>query len=598
MPFPDAFVDEVRRTADIVRFVSEHVQLKKMGTSWKGLCPFHQEKTPSFNVNNDRGAFHCFGCGVGGDVFKFAMLHDKVSFPEAIEIVARRFGIPVPENRYEQGPDRKERDEMLSLLDAASEHFSRNLWSAPGTKAREYLLGRGFKKETLERIQAGAAADSWGDLFEVLKRRFPVGALMTAGLVREGQKSNKPYDWFRNRAVFPILSDTGRIVGFGARSLDGSEPKYLNSPESPVYQKSKTLYGLSWAKEAIRRVGRVVLMEGYLDVARALENGVDEVVATCGTALTPAHARLIRRFTEKVIVNFDQDEAGQNAARKSLDLLLEEGLKVHVVELPAGDDPDTFLKAHGGEAYRARLDEAPAAMEWLIKRAAQENDTRSPAGKGAYLNALLPVLAKIDNAVERMAWLPAIVEKGGLDAGAAREELRRALSARATAVRARMEETAPVAPSPQPAKQLVKAEKLLLTLLVEGSENLSTALLDLQEADLEPLRSADILRAARAMAAEGKTVTRAGIEDVLSDEHKRLLNELSVGGVPLDGVAPEDCVRELRCGPLMTRMAEIQKDLARATGADQEALLSEKLMLKRQMTNISAVTERTSEASK
>jgi DNA primase len=586
MPFPDSFVEEVRRTADIVRFVSEHVQLKKMGTSWKGLCPFHQEKTPSFNVNNERGAFHCFGCGAGGDVFKFAMLHDKVSFPEAIEIVARRFGIPVPENRYEQGPDRKERDEMLSLLDAAAEHFTRNLWSAPGTRAREYLLGRGFKKETLERIQAGAAADSWGDLFEVLKRRFPVGALMTAGLVREGQKTNKPYDWFRNRAVFPILSDTGRIVGFGARSLDGSEPKYLNSPESPIYQKSKTLYGLSWAKEAIRRVGRVVLMEGYLDVARALENGVDEVVATCGTALTPAHARLIRRFTEKVIVNFDQDEAGQNAARKSLDLLLEEGLKVHVVELPAGDDPDTFLKAHGGEAYRARLDEAPPAMEWLIRRAAAENDTKSPAGKGAYLNALLPVLAKIDNAVERMAWLPAIVERGGLDEGATREELRRAMAARATAVRARAESQEALVTPPTTERRLLPAEKLLLTLIVEGSENLSAALLELQEADLEPLRSADILRAARAVAAEGRTVTRAAIEDALSDDHRRLLNEISVGLVPADGVAPEECVRELRCGPLKARMAEIQKDLAQATGADQEALLSEKLMLKRQMTSL------------
>jgi DNA primase len=150
---------------DIARYISEHVQLKKMGASYKGLCPFHQEKTPSFNVNPDRGAFHCFGCGVGGDVFKFAMLHEKVSFPEAIELVARRFGIPVPENRYEQGPDRKERDELLALLEAATEHFERNLWTAPGTRAREYLLGRGFKKETLERIRAGAAADSWGDLF-------------------------------------------------------------------------------------------------------------------------------------------------------------------------------------------------------------------------------------------------------------------------------------------------------------------------------------------------------------------------------------------------------------------------------------------------
>ncbi|HEU0105815.1 MAG TPA: DNA primase [Vicinamibacteria bacterium] len=587
MPFPDSFVDEVRRTADIVRYVSEHVQLKKMGTSYKGLCPFHQEKTPSFNVNPDRGAFHCFGCGVGGDVFKFAMLHEKVSFPESIELVARRFGIPVPENRYEQGPDRKERDEMLTLLDAAAEHFERNLWSAPGTRAREYLLGRGFKKETLERIRTGAAADSWGDLFETLKGRFPVAALMTAGLVREGQKSSRPYDWFRNRAVFPILNDSGRIVGFGARALDGGEPKYLNSPESPVYQKSKTLYGLSWAKEAIRREGRVVLMEGYLDVARALENGVSEVVATCGTALTAAHARLIRRFTEKVIVNFDQDDAGQNAARKSLDLLLEEGLKVHVVELPTGDDPDTFLKAHGGDAYRQRLEAAPPAMQWLIHRAAAENDTKSPAGKGAYLNALLPVLARIDNAVERMAWLPAIVERGALDEGATREELRRALSARATAVKTRVAADGPATPPPAPQdRRLLPAEKLLLTLIVEGSDALPAALLELQEPDLEKLRSAAILRTARAHAAGGKTVTRASLEDELGEDDRRLLNEIAVGAVISGGVAPGDCVRELRCGPLKARMAEIQKDLARATGADQEALLNEKLQITRLITTL------------
>jgi DNA primase len=586
MSFPDSFVEEVRRTADIARYISEHVQLKKTGASWKGLCPFHQEKTPSFNVNPDRGAFHCFGCGVGGDVFKFAMLHEKVGFPEAIELVARRFGIPVPENRYEQGPDRKERDEMLALLEAATEHFERNLWTAPGTRAREYLLGRGFKKDTLERIRAGAAADSWGDLFESLRRRFPVAALMTAGLVREGQKTNKPYDWFRNRAVFPIASDSGKMVGFGARSLDGSEPKYLNSPESPAYQKSKTLYGLSWAKDAIRKEGRVVLMEGYLDVARSLECGVEEVVATCGTALTAAHARLIRRFSDKVVVNFDQDEAGQNAARKSLDLLLEEGLKVHVVELPAGDDPDTFLKAHGGEAYRARLAEAPPAMEWLIRRAAGENDTKTPAGKAAYLNVLLPVLSRIDNAVERMAWLPAVVERAALDDGATREELRRALAARASAVRARVE-AEPAAPPPTVAeRRLLPAEKLLLTLIVEGSEGLAAALLELQAADLERLPSGPVLQVARALAADGKPVTRAAMEDALGEDERRLLSEIAVGAVPTSGVTPLDCVRELRCVPLKARMAEIQKDLARATGADEEALLSEKLQLKRFISSI------------
>jgi len=285
-------------------------------------------------------------------------------------------------------------------------------------------------------------------------------------------------------------------------------------------------------------------------------------------------------------VNFDQDDAGQNAARKSLDLLLEEGLKVHVVELPAGDDPDTFLKAHGGDAYRERLVSAPPAMEWLIRRAANENDTKSPAGKGAYLNVLLPVLSRIDNAVERMAWLPLIVERGGLDEGATREELRRALAARATAVKTRVE-AGPATPPPAPQdRRLVPAEKLLLTLLVEGSETLPAALLELREPDMETLRSAAILRAARAHAAEGKTVSRASLEDELGDDDRRLLNEIAVGAVPVGGVAPGDCVRELRCGPLKARMAEIQKDLARATGADQEALLNEKLQITRLITTL------------
>ncbi|HEY7513362.1 MAG TPA: DNA primase, partial [Vicinamibacteria bacterium] len=458
MAFPDSFVEEVRRTADIVRVISDVVSLKKMGTSWKGLCPFHQEKTPSFNVRTEPAVFHCFGCGEGGDVFKFVMLHERVPFPEAIESLARRFGVPVPENRYEVGPDRKEREEMLALMEAAAEHFARQLWTAPGTKAREYLLGRGFKKETLERIRAGAARDSWDDLLGSLRGKFGPKALLAAGLVLERQGKEGHYDRFRNRAVFPILNESGKVVGFGARSLDGSEPKYLNSPETPIYQKSRTLYGLSWARDAIRREGRIVLMEGYLDVARALEAGIEEAVATCGTALTPGHGRLLHRFAEKVALNFDQDEAGQKAARKSFDVLLEEGLRVSVVELPEGHDPDSFVKAAGGDAYRARLNEAPDAVEWLIRRAARENDIRTPSGKAAYLNALLPVLVRIESAVERAAWVPRIVEAGGLDETATREELRRAMGGKASRG---PENLTPSAPPPAPAV-LLPAERWLL----------------------------------------------------------------------------------------------------------------------------------------
>jgi DNA primase len=586
MAFSDSVLDEVRRAADIVRLISEHVTLKKMGSSWKGLCPFHQEKTPSFNVRQDPPIFHCFGCGEGGDVFKFVMLRERVSFPEAVKMVADRFGVRVPESRFEPpGPDRKERDDLLALLQAAAEHFTRNLWSAPGIRAREYLLGRGFRKDTLERIGTGAAAASWSDLLEALRRRFPLGELLTAGLILERQDHRGHYDRFRNRAVFPIQNDSGRVVAFGARALDeaSGEPKYLNSPESPVYQKGRTLYGLSWAKDAIRKEGRAVLMEGYLDVARALEAGVGGVVATCGTALTAGHAHLLRRFTEKVLVNFDQDEAGQKAARKSVDILLDEALQVRVVELPGGHDPDTFLKEFGADAYRERLEAAPLYMEWLIRRAGTENDLSSPPGKAAYLASLLPSLVRIESAVERAAWLTTIVERGRLDEAAARDELRRALGARIRTMPAPEERV--VAPK---RAALLPAERWLLALMMQGAEGVAAAVTELLENELDGLRSAAVLRVARAIAAEGAAPTPAALSDRLENEDdRRMLNELAVQGAPEEGLTPADCVRELKTVPLKARMAEIQRDLGAASGAALEELLAEKLRLKRRMASLS-----------
>jgi DNA primase len=588
--FPDSFVEEVRRAADIVRVISDHVALKKMGSSWKGLCPFHNEKSPSFNVRSEPAIFHCFGCGAGGDVFKFVMMHERVSFPEAIESLARRFGLEIPERGGDPGPERKEREEVLALMEAAAQHFTRTLWTAPGTKAREYLLGRGFQKETLERIRAGAARESWDDLLNAMKARFSLGALLTAGLILERQDKSGHYDRFRGRAVFPILNEGGKVVAFGARALDGSEPKYLNSPETPVYSKSRTLYGLSWAKEAIRKEGRAVLMEGYLDVARALEAGVATAVATCGTALTSFHGRLLHRFTEKVAVNFDQDDAGQNAARKSLDVLMEEGLRVHVVELPRDHDPDTFLKEKGGSAYVQRLDSAPEAMSWMIRRAADENDTRTPHGKAAYLQALLPVLVKIESAVERAAWLPHIAERGGLDEAAAREELRRALRG-GKGPAASPDRLGPTGPGAHGSAEaaafrpvaLVPAESLLLGLLLRGAEGVDKALEELRDSDCDGLRSAAVLRAAKTLYLRGETITAASLSAAVEEESRTLLNAVAVSEGPAGGVSPLDCVLELKRLPLRARMAQIQRALKEAPPEDQEALLLEKGELARAM---------------
>jgi len=585
MAFPDSFVEEVRRVADIVRVISEHVALKKMGTSWKGLCPFHQEKSPSFNVRQEPAVFHCFGCGEGGDVFKFVMLRERASFPEAIEMLARRFGVPVPEGRVEPGPDRKEREEMLALMEAAAQHFTRTLWAAPGTKAREYLLGRGFQKDTLEKIRAGAARDAWDDLLGALRGKFPPALLLKAGLVLERQGKEGHYDRFRNRAVFPILNESGKVVAFGARALDGSEPKYLNSPETPVYSKSRVLYGLSWARDAAARDKRVVLMEGYLDVARAIEHGLAEAVATCGTALTSQHARLVGRWAETVVLNFDQDDAGQKAARKSLEVLLDEGLRVRIVELPEGHDPDTYLKAEGAEAYRKRVDEAPEAVEWLMRRAETTSDPTSPAGKAAFFAAVLPALVRTANAVERQAWLARVVERGGLDAGGAREELRRALQGKTGGTSA-VAEAATRRPAVPRAAVLLPAERWLLALVAQGAAGVEIALDELQESDLEGLRSAPLLRVAQAVARKNERVTLPAVLDGLDEDARRVMSQIAVEGVPTEGLSAEDCVRELRRQPLKARMAEIQKRLAGASEDALEALLAEKTRLVRQMAGL------------
>lgn len=580
MGFPDGFLDEVRRSADIVRVIEGRVALKKFGHSYKGLCPFHNEKTPSFNVRSEPPLFHCFGCGEGGDVFKFVMLSEQMSFPEAIEALARRFGVPLPE-RGQEGPDHKRREQLFAALEAAAEHFQKTLWSTAGSAARDYLLGRGFARETLEKIRAGAARDSWDDVLVNLRRNFPQDVLLESGLVLARQDGSGHYDRFRNRAVFPILDESGRVCGFGARSLDGSEPKYLNSPESPVYQKSKVLYGLAWAKSAIRREGRAVLMEGYLDVARAIEHGVGEAVATCGTALTPQHARALRRHTEHVAVNFDQDAAGQKAAEKSLEVLAGEALKVTVVELPEGDDPDTYLKAKGGDAYRDRLSAAAVHMEWLIRRAGAGHDLTTPAGKAEYLNALLPALTRVPSEVERAAWVPRIAEVGHLDERATAHELRKAL-AHNTRIAAPPPRSEPIE---RPA-ELQRFEKELFARILCGNDDLAF-LEDLHEDEVEGLATAELLLAAKDLWMRGAQVSATALQDgIPSESGRRLLASLVLSNEPADGAPAEDCVKTLRQGRMQARMEEIQRAVRGAEGAELNALLQEKTDLKRQLAQI------------
>jgi DNA primase len=380
-------IRDIRERANLVEVVSDVVALKRRGRSATGLCPFHAEKTPSFTVSEERGFFHCFGCGEHGDVFTFVMKTQSLPFPEAVRWVAERFGLPVPE----EAAGSVARAEPLVAVSAAAAAFFRGMLRGPqGQRARAYLAERGLGADTIERFGLGWAPPAGDALVRHLRvQGIPVDDAVTVGLVLRGRQGGSFYDRFRERVTFPIADPQGRVVAFGGRILPGAAPmpggdpppKYLNSPESPLFHKGRTLYGLGLARDAIRRSGRAVVVEGYLDVIALAQAGIGEVVAPLGTALTADQLRVLRRFSERVIACFDGDDAGRRAAARSFPTFLEAGLWGRGVFLPAGDDPDTFVRAHGAEALDRLLQGAVPLVDAYVEQLA--GPSRDAVGRRA-----------------------------------------------------------------------------------------------------------------------------------------------------------------------------------------------------------------------
>lgn len=587
--FTPSFLDELKSRADIVSVVSEHVVLRKVGRSHKGLCPFHKEKSPSFTVRADPPVFHCFGCGAGGDVVEFIKLKEGLSFKDTIETLARRFGVPIPDS-HEDSPEDRQRVEIEPVLEAAAAQFEQFFWSDAGKRAREYLQGRKFSDKTLRFIRAGAARDAWEDMVRALKVQFREELIEMAGLAIRGQRGL--YDRFRNRVIFPILSDRGRVVAFGARALDpADEPKYLNSPEGPAYQKSRTLYGLSWAKEEIRKTGRAVVMEGYLDVARSIEAGMVSAVAPCGTALTSQQARLLKRLAPRAVLCFDGDDAGVKATKRSIEIFQEEKMDVRVVALESGHDPDTFIRERGREPFLARIDAAEPAMEWLAKLAARENDIESPAGKAAYMNALLPALGRIESGVERAAWVPRIAQIGKIDPIAASEELARSLGSR-QAVRPQAFTPAVRTASPLAKQELTRSEVWLVALALKNLPDVADAFAELEGLDLSSLRAGPILSALLRFSAVGGEATLGTLQDALpDDEDRRVLREIAVQDLEVEAGSARPCAMSLRKLLLERRLVDIQKALVRGgPGQDIDTILEEKTRISREIEALRSVS--------
>jgi len=455
------FSDQVKGAVDIVSVVGEHVRLRKGGpNSYKGLCPFHNEKTPSFNVNVTHQRYKCFGCGAGGDVFNFVMQIEGLSFYEALKTLAERNGIPLPKRSQYADEDSKLRGVMYQLHEIAQEHFRENLQSPAGEAARAYLAKRGLARETVEQFGLGYSAASGRALLRLFEQRnFPAALMEQSGLVGK-RDDGSMYDRFRNRLMFPIHDRNGKIIAYGGRALAAEDnPKYLNSPKTPIYEKSLVLYNLHRAKEAMRKEDRVILVEGYMDAIGVFSAGFAPVVASCGTALTQQQVQLIRQHTPRITVNFDPDAAGANASEKSINMLLESSMEVKILELDGDLDPDEYCKERGAAAYGERLQKAQGYFHWLADRARTKYDIRTTEGQVSVLKFLMPAVQRISDRMERMVVAGELAGYIGIDRGIVFESFKRSVADR--------QESKFAAPK----VVLRHDERMLVNALLRASEN-------------------------------------------------------------------------------------------------------------------------------
>lgn len=631
------FKEIVKQQADIVRVVGDYVKLKKAGAqNYSGLCPFHDEKTPSFSVHATRQFYHCFGCGVSGDVFSFVQKIENVTFPEAVRAVAQKLGIALPKVSFSSPAEAQEaklRTVLLDIHERAVTFFQECLRRPEGARAREYLAGRGLNAETIKAFRIGYAPDSGFQLKDRLKGEFDEEVLRESGLFSwkessqpsavgsqprtandEGRTTDSAtnderpptdlrttndagrttiYSKFRNRVMFPIANETGRVIAFTGRTLSTDEkagPKYFNSPETPIYSKSRVLFNLDQAKEAIRKLDYAIVVEGQMDCISVYAAGFHNVIASSGTAFTELQARLLGRFSKNVVVNFDPDTAGAKATERTLGLLVEAEFQIKVLTLEAGFDPDLFIRRKGKEAYGEALKHSQRYFDYLIERAQNQFPIRSPEGKVKALNYLLPHIQRVPSRIVRDELAREIAQKLGIDSAILRQELKHAAANRSTAaVKAPVE------------AQVTDAEKLLIRALTSARE-MQTAdehvsARDGAEEEFDPARQAHFVlkneRLHTGLATESLIETLlSSVEEAadvmelpLPESDRNLLAAILMReDEELTAERLEGAVRALRRIQFKRQMEQVQRELQAAKKHEPERLrflLREKDRLKR-----------------
>jgi DNA primase len=575
MRFPQTFIDDLRRQADIVRVVQDYVSLKKKGANWMACCPFHQEKTPSFSVNPAKDIFFCFGCQKGGSVFNFVMEIERVSFPEAVKIVAEKANVPLPvmveDQKFEAR--RKEADEIIELNSWALAWWETQLEqnNVEARAAREYLEGRQISDETRRAFRLGYAPDSWDALSAHLKQRGATAQqIERSGLVVK-KDAGGFYDRFRGRLIFPVMDAQGRAVAFGGRTLqpDG-EPKYLNSPETAAYTKGRHLFGLNLTRDEIRRRKFAILVEGYLDLIIPYQFGVRNMVASLGTALTPEQVKLMGRFARKVVVNYDGDSAGVKAAKRAIETLLAEDFEAKVLVLPDGADPDEFIRTHGVEAYQERRGKALPHIQFVLDQAVRDRNLLRPAEKAAAVEDALPFVRAVRNGIQKREYFDMTMDTLRVEEPALRRELWQTVRANQASTGQDVRQKIVRAVGAQP----TIAEQRLLELLVHDEELRRNVLPRMEAADYEDLPTAAIFRALMEIEEEGAavdfvTLTAKSEGDPLAADLVALLmmseSERAEGEAVDDTLAnAESCLDALRLMKVDRRINELSVEMAAA----------------------------------
>jgi DNA primase len=569
MRYPQTFIDDLKRQADIVRVVQDYVQLKKKGANWMACCPFHKEKTPSFSVSPTKEIFYCFGCHKGGSVFTFVMEIERVGFPEAIKIVADKVGMPLPkmvdDSRFEAR--RQESDLVIQLNSWAMEFWQQQLESSSeGRIAREYLKERGISEETQKVFRLGYAPDSWDSLSNFLRNKgAPQEHIDRSGLLAKKEETNRSYDRFRGRLMFPVLDAQGRPIAFGGRTLKGEDAKYINSPETAAYVKGRNLFGLNLTRDEIRRQGFAILVEGFLDLIVPYQFGVRNVVASLGTALTSDQVKLLSRFARKVVVNYDGDRAGIQAAKKSIEILLAEDLEVKVLVLPDNADPDEYIRKFGVTEYQRQRAQAQPHIQFVIESALRDRNLHRPAEKAEAVEEVLPYIRAVNSRIQKREYFDMAMDALGIDrenvnTSAWRRELwqmvrdqRRAGPNTVQALTRRSEATA--------------AEQRLLGLLCADANLRREVLSMLKEEDYEDLATAPLFKALFELERESAEI------DFDSLSRKTQGDEFAAKMIPMvlinsslhgsnEHYVAEQCVSTFRLMKIEQRIEELRRELA------------------------------------